>query len=707
MFSSRHPKRRKSIASNAKAEQCESRLLLSASFANRMKAQLTAPPQQDNALQKLDNANPIELDSGNQLIENSINMTRRDQRQLRRVAVIDHRAERRQLRHDPKPDLHGDFPTEFRSVDGTGNNLTDQELGSTDQQLLRVADADYGDGVSTPAGEDRPSAREISNALAAQQETTETNDRDLSAFLYVWGQFLDHDIDLTGTGQTELYDIEVPSGDIYFDPDGSGDDVIRFARSIYDETTGTGTDNPRQQITQITSWVDGSMIYGSDAETAASLREFVGGRLLIGDDGLLPTDADGNFLAGDIRANENIELTSMHTLFVREHNAQAGRIASQHPELSDEEIYQRARSIVIGEIQAITYNEYLPSLLGTDALTPYQGYDPTVDPSIANEFSTAAFRFGHTTLNEDVEFFDNDGLAVRDGVALRDAFFNPDLLKETGIDSVLKYVASSTAQEVDLEVVDSLRNFLFGQPGQGGFDLVSLNIQRGRDHGLADYNSVREAYGLSRVTSFADITSDVELQQTLEELYGSVDNIDVWVGGLAEDHVAGSSVGPLFQAIITDQFQRLRDGDRLWYQNTFSGRALEEIEQTTLSDIIQRNTTVSNLQSNVFFMTAEVSGQVFHDRNGDGQLSRRDRGLSGVELELVDDEGEVIATTITGADGRYSFSNFDETGSYQVRLSFMADVIPTTSDSLNVLVSSGEFSADGLDFGVSLPRRRR
>src|SRR5262249_55691611 len=157
-------------------------------------------------------------------------------------------------------------------------------------------------------------------------------------------------------------------------------------------------------------------------------------------------------------------------------------------------------------------------------------------------------------------------------VALRDAFFNPTLFRQTGIDGILKYAASTHAEAMDNQLVDSLRNFLFGRPGQGGLDLASLNIQRGRDHGLADYNTVRAAYGLPRVRSFADITSDVALQNSLKQVYGTMNNIDLWVGVLAEDHVRGSSTGPLMRRILADQFERLRDGDRFWYQRVFSGQ---------------------------------------------------------------------------------------------------------------------------------------
>jgi peroxidase len=587
-----------------------------------------------------------------------------------------------------------------RTIDGTHNNLSNPEWGSTNEQLLRVAAAEYGDGVWTPGGDDRPSARAISNALV-DQDGENPNARGLSAFIYAWGQFIDHDIDLTGspTENRETYPIVVPDGDEFFDPQGLGGQLIALTRSLYDPATGTGVGNPRQQINQITAWIDGSMVYGSDEVTADSLRTHIGGRLHVSAGNLPPTDADGNFLAGDIRANENVELTSMHTLFVREHNRWANQIARQNPRLSDEQIFQRARAIVIAEIQAITFNEFLPALLGRGAIDRYSGYDPTVDPSIANEFSTAAFRL-HTFINDDVEFFGNDGRAVRDEITLAEAFFNPALFRETGADTILKYLASTHAQEFDNQIVGSLRNFLFGQPGQGGLDLASLNIQRGRDHGLADYNAVRVAYGLAPVDSFDDITSDAAVQSTLAALYDSVDNIDLWVGVLAEDRVRGAAVGELAQTIVADQFERLRDGDRFWYQRIFSGESLRRIENTSLSDIIRRNTSVSNLQENVFFLHAEVGGTVYLDADGNGGLGRREVGIRGVTVELLNDEGDVIATTTTNRYGRFKFTEFHETGDFQVRV-----VVPNgyrgTGETLReVLISRGDVEIGGINFGL-------
>lgn len=512
--------------------------------------------------------------------------------------------------NEPDPDLGRRQPrdeqdplAEIRSYDGTGNNLDDPTLGAAGTAFVRVLDPNYVDGIGEPSGQDRPSAREISNVVSAQDESV-LNDRRLSDLVWQWGQFIDHDIDLTAEGHEEAFNIPVPTGDPFFDPFNTGTQEISLTRSAVAE--GTGIDSPRDHVNEITAFIDGSMVYGSSEETANSLRAFEGGRLLTSEGDLLPIDEFGFFQAGDVRANEQNGLTAMHTLWVREHNRLADEIAASDPSLSDEAIFQQARATVIGEIQAITFNEYLPSLLGRDAVPRYQGYDATVDPSISNFFATAAFRYGHTTLSGELKRLDDDGNVIEDGhLALRDAFFNPAEIVEQGIDSLLKGLSANISQEVDTMLVDDVRNFLFGPPGAGGFDLAALNIQRGRDHGLPDYNSVRQQLGLDPAETFADISSDPDVQARLEEAYGSVDDIDVWVGALAEDHVRGGSVGELTRTALLNQFTALRDGDRFWYQNIFSGQQLREIDSTRLSDVIERNTELTSIQRNAFVVPVD------------------------------------------------------------------------------------------------------
>ena len=398
-------------------------------------------------------------------------------------------------------------------------------------------------------------------------------------------------------------------------PNGEFSFPVKLAAGTNLFTFESRTPNPRQQINEISAFLDGSVIYGTDAVRAAALRSFTGGLLKTSEGNLPPLNTDGLanandahlvpdaelFLNGDVRSNENVELSAIHALFVREHNLLAKAVSANNPSLNDEQVFQQVRRLVVAELQVITYREFLPALLGPVALRPYRGYNPQVNPGIATEFSTAAYRNGHTLINDDVELLDNDAQEVAEPLELADAFFNPSVLKAFGPGPLLKYLATDNAQEVDTRLVAGLRNFLFGPPGAGGFDLASLNIQRGRDHGLADYNGTRAAYGLPRVSTFAQITKDVNVQAKLASLYGNVDSIDLWVAGLCEDHVPGSSVGPTFQRIIADQFERIRDGDSNWYALKFSGPQLMEIERTRLSGIIRRNTEITKIQDNVFF----------------------------------------------------------------------------------------------------------
>ena len=152
-------------------------------------------------------------------------------------------------------------------------------------------------------------------------------------------------------------------------------------------------------------------------------------------------------------------------------------------------------------------------------------------------------------------------------------------------------------------LVDEVRNFLFGPPGAGGFDLASLNIQRGRDHGLASYSEVREAYGLRPVRRFSDITRNRDLQDRLEQVFDSPADIDLWTGGLCEDHARDAMVGETIQSILREQFARLRNGDRFWYQNYLDRELQSLIERQTLATIIRRNTDISNeIGDNVFLV---------------------------------------------------------------------------------------------------------
>lgn len=504
-----------------------------------------------------------------------------------------------------EPPLWFDPPGETASIDGTDNNLAHPEQGATDTPLLRAAPADYADGAGALAGPARLSPREISNLVAAQDEPVFSIVGATDMF-WLWGQFLDHDIDLTLVTQ-EAEPIPVPLGDPFFDPDQTGQETIDFTRSVFELIDGV-----RQQTNDITTYIDASNVYGSDPARASALRKLDGSGELETEAGdLLPLDPDnpGFFLAGDERVNENIYLTSMHTLWMREHNSWAQFFKSGAPWMNGDQVYLLARSMVAAEIQSITYNEFLPMLLGPDGLPPYTGYDPGVDATIATEFSTAAYRFGHTMLSGTLLRLEASGDPIAQGpIQLRDAFNNPAAVAETGVSPMLFGAAGQAAQDIDNQIIDDVRNFLFGPPGSGGLDLASLNLQRGRDHGIPDYNSVRVAYGLPPRPSIASISSDPETVARLEAAYGDVNDMDLWITGLAEDPAPGAMVGETFRAIIADQFRRLRDGDRFYFENSLPSHMADLARHTRLSTVIRRNTdaTINDLQHEVLALQPEA-----------------------------------------------------------------------------------------------------
>jgi len=488
--------------------------------------------------------------------------------------------------------------------------------GQIDVQLLRTAPPAYGDGVSSLAI--RPlSPREISNMILAQSGSI-PSEGSVSDMFWQWGQFVDHDIDLSLTDPADPAPITVPASDPVFDPSYD----ILFDRSVFDPSTGTDTSNPRQQMNHITAFEDASNVYGSDPVREDALRDPGGHGLLLtsagnllpyNDAGLpnaMPAGADPGdfFLAGDVRANEQIALTCMHTLWMREHNTVAARLEQRNKNLNltDDQLYNTARLVVMAEQQSITYNEFLPLLLGDNALPPYTGYHPSVNPNISNVFATAAYRLGHTMLSDVIRRLDDHGNTIPQGdLALANAFFAPTVIDDQGgIEPILRGLSNQVMQKVDVKIVDGVRNFLFGPPSNPfQLDLGALNIQRGRDHGLPDYNSFRIAFGLNPVSSFGEITSDTAVQAALSDAYnGNVDTIDPWVGMIAEDHLPNELVGPTIHAVLVDQFTRQRDGNPDFYQNIFSDRAQRAIEKNTLKEVILRNTTIKRpeIPDNVF-----------------------------------------------------------------------------------------------------------
>lgn len=533
--------------------------------------------------------------------------------------------------HDTARAQLGAYPcnNEFRTFTGTCNNPNNYGWGAAQTALRRIGDRTYDPafvpGTNNYPVANMPNPRVVSRTLFRQHES-KPNARKVTVLAVFFGQFIDHDIGLTPNSEHTVFeermDISInDSSDPFYQRHGG---VLQFTRSrgVADgrPCCGNGIEErfPRDPINSQSSFIDASHVYGCQRDRIKSLRmwkngklqtgrRFVAGQYFLPKNGIneigMKLENEGSdsgqfFVAGDSRANEQPVLTSLHTLFVREHNRIAELLKKQFSCWSEEKIYQYSRKIVTAQMQYFTYQFFLPALLGHKfGLSKYTGYKPNVDPSIANFFSTVAFRFGHSMVPDKLTILESGRKPhEKSGMHLHEAFFDPTLITEVGIEEFLLGASHQIAEAVDTQVVNSLQNELF-RSITGGVDLITLNIQRGRDHGLPKYNNARRMYGLLPKSSFREITSNATVAKLLYSLYGSVDEIDSYVGGLAEDPLPDSELGELFHTAVREQFEQLRDGDRFFYESLVWPTEVSRIEPVleltrntlTLQRLIVRN----------------------------------------------------------------------------------------------------------------------
>ncbi|XP_063968758.1 peroxidasin homolog isoform X1 [Lytechinus pictus] len=560
------------------------------------------------------------------------------------------------------------FHKKYRTYDGTCNNLQHPEWGASLTPFKRLLKPIYENGFNTPVGWNtthryngftKPSARRVSSRVVSAAEIT--SHKHYTHMLMQWGQFLDHDMDFTVTSlsrarfsdgveckdtcenQVPCFPIQVPEGDRRI----HRTQCIEFTRSS--AVCGSGSTSvffnrimPREQINQITSYIDASNVYGSTKEITDKLRDLnneygrlkvglqVGsGRFLLPYNRDTPIDCDRDedespipcFLAGDFRANEQLGLLSLHTVWMREHNRIAQKLREVNTHWNGETVFHETRKIIGAAMQHITYTSWLPKVLGPkgmEMMGKYEGYNPNTDASIVNAFATAAFRFGHSLVQPIVKRLNSTFQPISHGnLPLHRAFFSPyRIVDQGGIDPVLRGLFGSAmkAPSPDEMVNTELTEHLFEMVHEIALDLAAINIQRGRDHALPGYNDWRVLCNMSAAATFDDISSEIrnpDVRRRLEELYGHPGNIDLFVGGLSENAIEGGLLGPTFTCLLARQFHRLREGDRFWYQNpgVFSPEQLTQIKQISLARVICDNgDSIDRVNQDVFLLADYPTG---------------------------------------------------------------------------------------------------
>lgn len=575
------------------------------------------------------------------------------------------------------------------AIEGTGVEGVPREVANEITAYI-----DGSNGYGSTLGRAAAKRTDLGNSFFGQLGEGEIVEEDGQRFLVVEvieESVEDEGIDVDGTEpEVETIRIPLPPGETPYDGkllvanDSYGTDGVTFE-------SGSDPNNTSGEILAPYNRAD-----SANADPDASSEE-----------GRVPNDQE--FISGDLRINEQVGLISIHTLLIREHNLIADQVALRLDSGTDaglneafaqfrdvyvpslnlpetpsdaairgEFIYEAARAVVGAKNQVITYEEFLPVLVGNESASDLEVIDSELlSPGVAIEFSGAVFRLGHTLLSEDIRTLDTDGVG---SISLRDAFFNPQTISANGVDNILLGLNYQQSNDADHRIVDGVRNNLFGPPGSGGLDLAAINIQRGREFGLPGYVTVYNSLNPdSPIEDFDDLVPifGADVAPLFEEAYESVDQIDLWIGGLAEISIEGALLGPTFSAIVSDQFARLRDFDRFFYEDQLAdpesflsvvtNAVGIDVGETRLADIIRDNVANPELVPDDAFTVPfenEIQGTVNADRDG-SQINGTDvsdliNGLSGDDQINGGDGDDILIgaegnDTLVGQGGRDTY----------------------------------------------------
>ncbi|TPE53747.1 peroxidase family protein [Amaricoccus solimangrovi] len=558
-----------------------------------------------------------------------------------------------------------------RENDGSGNN---SQGGARFDHYVRVTPNSY--GASDGSVWDRPDAeggandpRAISDRVLATSQDRPAHEGVNELFQF-FGQFITHDIAGSQSGSDE----RVAS----LDPHVFGGTFSRDAFVMSDEAPLNA--NVREQIDSQTAFMDLSQVYGPSDEINALLRDPDSAKLLTGSGGLLPhaddlaaahgitaaeaaagtlgaVDFGGGpvgTVGGDARMNQQAQLLADQTIFLRNHNWHVDQLEKLYPGWSTEKVYQTARALNEADFQHVVYDEYLAKLVGKHALSAYSGFDARVDPRIINEWSTVAFRFGHDQASASDAKLAEDGSGTTVGLGDN---FTQSFLAGNGItsradlDLWVRGELAQAAQEIDGKVSDGVRNELFGL----GFDLAAVDIARGDDHGVGDYNALRAGLGLSTYSSLGAFARandvDAATLSALRSVYGSsIGELDSIVGVLLEKEAKGSMLGETATILTVTQFENTRDGDRFWYQERFADHPelIRQIQDTSLADIIARTTGINRLYHDAFVAAERIGGTSASDTLNGTDGADLIIGFNGRDTL----SGGAVSDDLYGGDGR-------------------------------------------------------
>ncbi|XP_045126950.1 chorion peroxidase-like isoform X1 [Portunus trituberculatus] len=565
----------------------------------------------------------------------------------------------------------------YRTLTGHCNNLRHYVLGAADTPVARLLHPVYDEALMRTRGVDGcllPNPRNVSLHI---RHVPAKYQRLFSTLFMQIGQFIDHDIIHTMTvesavksrecGDCEAWTnpiclpIPIPPDDPFIPPTYAETGKRRclpVVRSLGRWLPDRRNHNAFRHINLNTAFLDLSTVYGSDPCREKELRTRTGGLLRESHHALPPlvnasrfvecrTEMGQCFLTGDDRANEHLGLVVLHVVYFREHNRIARSLASINPHWNDERIFQEARKINIAQYQKMVYHEFLPLLLGRQRAKQmgfnnqtegyYEGYDANTDPSLMEEFTSAAFRVGHAMIPNHLLLVGKNYRPFT-AMPLVPTFHNPgDIMQDGMYDQVLRGMIRARLEVIDLKLTDAILNHLFQLPDDpfSGQDLMALNIARGRDHAIAPYVEYLNMCEGLNVTTFEELEERMKPEplRNIRDVYRDVRDVDLIVGSLAESTSSKvkTMVGPTMRCIIGLQFLYLKRGDRFWFENRIAGftpEQLTSLRQSSLSRVVcdSLNGTDATAPRKALKMSSRTN------------RARKCSDLTGTDLELWREE---------------------------------------------------------------------
>ncbi|GLT33298.1 hypothetical protein SLA2020_079000 [Shorea laevis] len=520
----------------------------------------------------------------------------------------------------------GDYP--YRADDGKYNDPFNEVAGSEGSFFGRNILPD--DGGDRKRKLMKPDPVLVATKLLARKEFADTG-KQFNMIAASWIQFMIHDwVDhLEDTKQTEL----IAPGAVANQCPLSSFKFYKtkeFPTGSYEIKSGTR--NRR------TPWWDGSVIYGSNAETLHRIRTYKDGKLKIEQNGLLPRDQDGNAISGDIR-NNWAGVSTLQALFVKEHNAVCDALKKEYKDLDDEELYRCGRLVTSAVIAKIHTIDWTVELLKTDTLLA--GMRANWYGLLGKKFKDTFGHVGGATLSGLVgqrkpenhgvpyslteEFVSvyrmhsllPDYLQLRDINAAPGPNKSPPLKEKMPMPNLIGHKGEKTLSEIGFtkQVVsmghqacgalqlwnypwwlrDLIAQDVDGKDRPDHVDLAALEVYRDRERKVARYNQFRRALLLIPISKWEDLTDDKEAIKTLYEVYGNnVEELDILVGLMAEKKIKGFAISETAFIIFLLMATRRVEADRFFTKDfneeIYTKKGLEWVNTTeSLKNVLDRH----------------------------------------------------------------------------------------------------------------------